>query len=162
MRKRAAMQPRPIPLFSHKIPAAAAYEKVSTWTDSNRTKAKALADSHGNRVPAGGWPKMTGTEENKQRQAIREIDSVLRHPNLQATFGRDTWGNRVLKYRAPEAHQEGVAGVTNTGRGAMYTKDGLAHLISNDREDDVLAAARAKNTAKKQSRETRKAEKNAS
>ena len=43
----------------------------------------------------------------------------------------------------------------------MYTKDGLAHLISNNREDDELAAARAKNTAKRQSRETRKAEENA-
>lgn len=69
----------------------------------------------------------------------------------------------IAKYRAPEAHQVGGTGVVNTGRGAVYNKDGgLMHLLSNIRDDDVFDAAQAKAQTQKQARVARKAAKDAS
>jgi hypothetical protein len=89
-------------------------------------------------VPAGGWPKVTGTKEAQQRQAVREIDTVLRHPEIQVKLAVDTRLGPVSRYRGPEKHQEGAAGVVNTGWGAVCDKEGLVHLLSNDRPQDIL------------------------
>ncbi len=161
-RQRALMQPRPTLLSSHRIPGAADFEKVSEWNDRNRKTARALADSHGNRAPAGGWPKLTGNEENKQNQSIREIDQVLRHPEIQVEIATDTRFGPVIRYRAPEKHQEGVLGVVNTGRGAVYDKNGLLHLLSDNRPPDILKRDQDKHVVQEAKNKAKKEAKNAS
>lgn len=143
-RQRANMQPRPVPLESHLDPRAAQFEEVSAWNDRNRTAARSLAESHGDRVPAGGWPKITGQDAARDKQSIRAVDKVLLSHDLQLTLREDKKWGLLAHYRAPEPGQKTAEGVGHTGRGAVYDKNGLLHLLSHDRPEDVFIAQTTK------------------
>lgn len=152
LRQRKLMEARFVPLMSHENPALADYEKVSVWNARNREKARFEVQSHGGRAVTGGWPKLNGSEESKMRNAVREIDAVMRHPQIQVVVENDSHGTLCAKYRIPELHQEGIPGVENTGRGVMCSQRGLEHLMNPDGEGGVVKREALRLLAEKKAR----------
>lgn len=75
--------------FAKKKEEAMLAEIAMRFSRRKSTIFRGIAGSNGDRVLAGGWPKITGTPGARNKQSIREIDKVLLSHGVLLTFRDD-------------------------------------------------------------------------
>lgn len=147
-RERALLRGRMVPESVFKTTGADEYRKATQWTDYNRRRVGQMVYDHGGRDPDGGWKRPPGgtskqpaTEDQKTRAGFQQVGQLLSRDDLQAKLGVDTWKTPVLKVRAPDLDQQGGE---NRGRGVMFDKLGLRHLMNPFRDEETFARDKAR------------------
>jgi hypothetical protein len=163
--------PDPSPSLAHLGAEGMSMLSWTRWTPKSRINLGSRGQSHGDRKqyeqkiedkkkPAfrGGWEEVRGTPEHIQRTKMLQVNDIWRHPKRLVYIITDNRLGRSLRVRIPMDLTKGdprrdtlseIPGVKNNGIGAAYARGHFAHLLNEERPEEILDQDIQKHNEKK-------------